>query len=293
MGKKLVTYLIEDKSNSARTIEIGTWNGKAIYSSRVKAHTILNREELKRPGIYFLKLNNENVDSILEKIYIGESENISRRLEEHLTEEKKDFSEFICFINKDDFLTKAHIKYLESISIEMAKKAKNSILDNINDSSKPTLHEAEISDMNFFFEQIKFILPTVGFRFLTNITKEHNQEVKEQRKKEEYFITINRKKLATMIIEDEGYIVLKGSKCKNHTTKSISTGRVKMKKDLLDSKVLIEENKDYLIFTEDTIFQSPSFAASIVLGKQAAGPKEWKNKDNIALKDIETKNPDS
>jgi hypothetical protein len=45
---------------------------------------------------------------------------------------------------------------------------------------------------------------------------------------------------------------------------------------------------EYLEFSEDFIFSSPSTAASLVMGRNANGQKEWRLKDGTTLKDFET-----
>lgn len=120
MGKKLTIFLVDGSETGPRTIEIGNWSGKAVYSQRSSLPKILTRSEFDRPGVYILKSlpNNENFN---ERIYIGEAENLRKRLKKHLADSDKDFIEIIAFISKDEMLTKSHIKYLESQIIQLAK----------------------------------------------------------------------------------------------------------------------------------------------------------------------------
>ena len=57
---------------------------------------------------------------------------------------------------------------------------------------------------------------------------------------------------------------------------------------LKPTKILVEEN-DKLIFTEDAIFNSPSAAANMVLGRNSNGFTEWVNKTGITFKEIQEK----
>ena len=61
-----------------------------------------------------------------------------------------------------------------------------------------------------------------------------------------------------------------------------------MRKKLIETKILVEEN-DNLIFTEDAIFNSPSAASNMVLGRNSNGFTEWVNKDGNTFKDIQEK----
>lgn len=150
MGKKLTIFLVDGSETGPRTIEIGNWSGKAVYSQRSSLPKILTRSEFDRPGVYILKSlpNNENFN---ERIYIGEAENLRKRLKKHLADSDKDFIEIIAFISKDEMLTKSHIKYLESQIIQLAKNAKNAEIDNTVQPELSTLPEADISDMEYFW----------------------------------------------------------------------------------------------------------------------------------------------
>ena len=50
MGKKLTIYLINGNEFGPRTIEIGNWSGKAIFSPSPTIHKVVQRDELGRPG---------------------------------------------------------------------------------------------------------------------------------------------------------------------------------------------------------------------------------------------------
>ena len=41
MGRRLTVYMIDGTENGPRTIEIGNWSGKAIYSPRAKLLELL------------------------------------------------------------------------------------------------------------------------------------------------------------------------------------------------------------------------------------------------------------
>lgn len=68
MGKKLTIFLIDGLATGPRTIEIGNWSGKAIYSQRSTLPKILDREEFDRPGVYILK-SMPNSDNFNERVY--------------------------------------------------------------------------------------------------------------------------------------------------------------------------------------------------------------------------------
>lgn len=285
MGKKLTVYMIDGTEYGPRFSEIGNWVGKAIYSPRSTVNKIIDRSEFDNPGIYCLK-GDPTDDAFDERVYIGEAENIKVRIKQHLKDPNKDFKELIFFISKDELLTKTQIRYLESRIIQLANQAKTAQIDNGTNPSIPTLHEADISDMEYFLEQIKLILPVMGFKFLISSTTSKDQKEKaEDQIYGTYFIKTKTFK-ASMIESDQGYIILKNSEAKMELSASTTETYRKMRRKLLDTEILKEE-KGKLIFTQDAIFNSPSAASNMVLGRNSNGYTEWVDKEGKTFKEIQ------
>lgn len=281
--------MIDGTSYGPRLSEIGNWVGKAIYSPRASVNKIMNRPEFDNPGIYCLK-GDPTDDAFDEKIYIGEAENIKTRLKQHLSDPNKDFKELIFFVSKDELLTKTQIRYLESRLVQIALEAKTAQIDNGNSPSIPTLHEADISDMEYFLEQIKLILPVMGFKFLISSTVSSDSNWESNTKDEvheTYFIKTKTFK-ATMTETDQGYIVAKGSEAKKDLSPSCTETYRNMRRKLIETKIMFE-NQDKLIFAEDAIFNSPSAASNMVLGRNSNGFTEWVNKKGETFKKVQEK----
>ena len=279
--------MIDGTEYGPRLVEIGNWVGKAIYSSRSSLNKILLRHECDNPGIYCLK--GDPADEVFaEKIYIGEAENIKIRLKQHLSDPNKDFKEIVFFISKDELLTKTQIKYLESRLIQIAINAKTAEIENGNSPNLPTLHEADISDMEYFLEQIKLMLPVMGFRFLISSTlKSEVAEEKESDVKTKILFEIKTKTFkANMYESDQGYIIMKGSEAKKSLSKSTTETYRNLRRKLIETKILIEKG-DKLVFAEDAIFNSPSAASNMVLGRNSNGFTEWVTEKGKTFKDIQ------
>jgi hypothetical protein len=289
MGKKLTVYMIDGTAYGPRLSEIGNWVGKAIYSPRASVNKIMHRPEFENPGIYCLK-GDPTDEAFEEKIYIGEAENIKARLKQHLSDPNKDFKELIFFVSKDELLTKTQIRYLESRLVQLALEAKTAQIDNGNSPNLPTLHEANISDMEYFLEQIKLILPVMGFNFLISSTvtpKDFQLTESKSEIHETYFIKTKTFK-ATMTETDQGYIVAKGSEAKKSLSNSCTETYRNMRRKLLETKIMIEYG-DKLIFAEDAVFNSPSAASNMILGRNSNGFSEWVNKDGLTFKEVQEK----
>lgn len=291
MGKKLTVYLIDENDNGPRTIEIGNWSGKAFYSPRANLTQIIERTEFSKPGVYILKSDPID-DSFSERIYVGEAEKIGNRLKQHLKDSDKDFKEVVTFISKDEMLTKSHIKFIESRLVSLAKEAKNSEIDNGNTPTESSLSEADISDMEYFINQIKFILPVVGYYFLVpnTITKSDvllNKQLTDTNSKT-YFA--NGKNVAAKLIETtDGFIVLKGSTARKEVGDSLSSTYLKLRNKFLETGILLDKG-DFYEFQEDTIFSSLSASATIIFGRSTSGPQNWKDENGVTYKEVQERN---
>lgn len=281
--------MIDGTAYGPRLSEIGNWVGKAIYSPRASVNKIMNRSEFDNPGIYCLK-GDPTDDAFDERIYIGEAENIKSRLKQHPSDPNKDFKKLIFFVSKDELLTKTQIRYLESRLVQLALEAKTAQIDNGNSPSLPTLHEADISDMEYFLEQIKLILPVMGFKFLISSTVSSKMSEKSEITNdihETYYIK-TRTFRATMTETDQGYIVSRGSEAKKLLSKSCTETYRNMRRKLVETKIMVEDG-DKLVFTEDAVFNSPSAASNMILGRNSNGFTEWVNQNGKTFKEVQEK----
>jgi len=103
-------FLVHGDAKRLRTAELSNWTGKAVAGPRSELDGVLGRDEAAKSGVYFL--TGTDSESGKSAVYIGEAESIRDRLRGHLD---KDFwNHVVFFISKDENLTKAHVRYLES-----------------------------------------------------------------------------------------------------------------------------------------------------------------------------------
>src|SRR5690606_21297812 len=139
-----------------------------------------------------------------------------------------------------------------------------------------------------FLEQIKLILPVVGFNILISSTaKDENiigSEYEDFVHVTDYIKTNSFK--ASMKETDQGYIILKGNEAKKRLSNSCTETYRNLRRKLLETKILIEYN-DKLIFAEDAVFNSPSAASNMVLGRNSNGFTEWINEKGQSFRDVQ------
>lgn len=238
------------------------------------------REEFENSGVYLLRSTAGSPDYD-DAIYVGEAESLGSRIRQHLSSEK-DFDSFICFYSKDDMLTKAHIKYLESRLVTLAKEAKSSEVLNSNQPTLSKLSEADISDMEYFLTQIALILPVAGIRTLIRSVASAETKTKSESGKTYYLKSRHLK--AEMVEVSEGYLVRSNSEFSLQETESISEGWKRLRAKLVDEG-LVDTSGRVGRFLEDVLFSSPSAASSTILGAQSPGPIRWIDKEGNTFKE--------
>jgi len=126
-GRTIKIYLSDGTPSGIRHIEIINWSGQAVYCPRSRFAELAKWDEIKRPGVYFLFERQSNDSD--NRVYIGESENVIKRLNTH--DREKDFwNELVIFTSKDENLTKSHIKYLEARLSALAVQAERYKIEN-------------------------------------------------------------------------------------------------------------------------------------------------------------------
>ncbi|MPR35033.1 GIY-YIG nuclease family protein [Salmonirosea aquatica] len=279
-GKTIKIFLIDGDPNGRMTCELSNWTGKAYKIPRIKVKDCVDRPDLINTGIYLL-LGRD--DEGYERVYIGEAENILKRLNQHITQ--KDFwNEAIVFVSKDDNLNKAHIKYLENRLFEIAHIAKRYKIENTVTPTQSSISESDRAEMEEFLENIKLLINTLGHKVF-----EEKREYKSRLKTLQDIFNINASRGANAQGEptSEGFVVFKGSKIATTTVASFPPYMSKLRQRLVDEGI-IQMNGGDLILVDDYIFNSASTAAALVMGRSANGLVEWKLPGGKTLKSYES-----
>ena len=150
VGKTITMFLVSGSSNGVSTVEISGWTGKILVCPRTDLAELAARPEPARAGIYLLIGDDLNNPGQL-RVYIGQGDNVLRRLTRHDSDSSKDFwNTTIVAISKDESLTAAHVRYLESRLIDIVKRSPQATLHNANFPTTPNLPEPDraYSDTN-------------------------------------------------------------------------------------------------------------------------------------------------
>lgn len=210
-------------------------------------------------------------------IYVGEGDPVRPRLEQHHRE--KDFwTTVILFTSSAENLNKAHIQYLESRLIELAKSAKRSDLDNGNIPQKPNLTEADQAEMEAFLDEMLLVYPVVGLSAF-EAAKVESMSAPQ--------LFIKAKGIsATGYDTPAGFVVSRGSEAVVDWVPSAHKYALSLRDALVERGVLIR-NGDRFVFAQDYTFESPSGAAQVIQGRTANGRVDWKDESGTTLKELQ------
>jgi hypothetical protein len=272
-GRSIRLFLVDGTPQGMRTAEVGNWTGLALVCPRTDLARLGARPEVRRSGVYILVGPSESSPSGL-SVYVGEGDEVWTRLTSH--DATKDFWTWVViFVSKDDNLTKAHVRWLEATLVREIKKAKRAEVVNGNEPTGGKLPEADTADMETYFENVRFLLPTLGVNvFATEATSGGGTVPKNALRLELKSEDVR----AECLVVDGQFVVTAGSTARSREAESLrSTGRG-LRRQLQESGVLIPKpgSATQLVFTQDYSFDSPSGASTVVFGAENNGRASWK-----------------
>ena len=285
-GRSIRLFLVDGTPNGLLTAEIMNWTGHVLTGPRSKLAELVQRPECGRTGVYFL-VGPDPENSLHSKVYIGESDDVAKRLKQHNRPEisdgsagGKDFWEKVCLVtSKDQNLTKTHVKHLESLLIGIANNVGRCDLINGTAHDYGSLPESDRADMAFFLEQIRTVLPVLGFDFLRELSKPSAAAsaslATSVSHSPRFNLEVPRYRLSAQGQEIDGeFFVLKGSKARPEWV-GTERGYQGLFKQLVADGVLVAEDGEHMVFRDDYAFSSPSAAAAVVCGRSANGRTSW------------------
>ena len=285
-GRKVTIYLADGAPSGIRHVEIVNWSGQAIACPRSRLNELKEWPEAQRPGVYFL-LEKQTAETG-DRAYIGESGNVVKRLSQQ--DKDQDFwNEVIIFTSKDENLTKAHIKYLESRLTYISIASDRYKIENGNTPTESMLPRSDRDAMEEFIHNLRIVLGTLGHRLLEPIkVVEPVLPVSSGRPKISQF-TFSfaiRGLTASGQQTDDGFVLFKGSDVSGKISKSMPGKTVSIREKWIADGTLAKEGENYRL-TKDSILSSSSYAAVIVAGTSRSGPQSWIDEQGRSLKAVE------
>jgi Domain of unknown function (DUF4357) len=287
-GRTLKLYLADGTPSGVITAELGVSSVRAAVASRTALPELIRREEAGRTGIYLLVGPDPDLPG-RQLVYVGEGDQVKTRLAAHDADEAKEFfTRAVLIVSKDENLTKAHGRYLESRIIAAIRGAGRAKLVNGTEPPFKGLPEPEIADMERVLDEIQILLPVLGF----DVLRPAGHEVGASTRAEAFerggvgdladtdaiFVFKESGTDAKAREASDEFVVLAGSIAKLQEIPSCGEGLKRRRAELLADGILTpSEDGKFFRFTTDTAFDSPSGAAGVVYGGNVSGNRYWRH----------------
>jgi len=277
-GVSIRIFLADGRPEGLRLVEKSNWTGIGVICARSEYPSARSREEYQRPGVYLLSGPAQS-GLTSGRIYVGEADELRSRIDKQAKE--KDFwTSVLAFTSKDANLNKAHVRYLESRLIGMAQTAMRWELENGTAPPLPHLSEPDRADMEGYLSEMLLVLPLLGvpaFDVPATPSPLGGEVLRLKGKGGADGRGIDR---------PDGFVVLEGSTARPDSVPSIQEWMAALRSELMDAGILAPAG-GLLKMTKAHVFDSPSSAAGVLLGRSANGRIEWKDSGGRTLKEIQ------
>ncbi|MGJ8625240.1 MAG: GIY-YIG nuclease family protein [Yoonia sp.] len=276
ISRSLQLFFIDGRPDGMLTAEVFNWTGHVLRLPRTQLKDGLGRPEARFTGVYVL-LGEQDGTPLA---YVGEAEDMRERLRQHAG--SKDWWDTAILITTSaNNLHKAHVRYLESRLIAIARDVNAMALENGNQPSGSSLSEADRANMESFLETLMMVLPAIRVdnflskkKFSIPVTLVSDNKPLFELNVKKHGITAKARVIDGEMIVLEGSLVKRPSE---HQERE-STGLTRRRRTFFDLEVqgILGKAGEHNIFTVDYAFSSPSAAGDLITGRSANGRTEWK-----------------
>lgn len=292
-GKNFHIFLMDGEVTGRTKCTLSNWTGIAYKIPRLYLDKCKDRQDLKQSGVYFLFGKNDGDE---DEVYIGQAgarkngEGVLFRVSEHL-KDSFEFSDAVMLTTQNNSFGPTEISYLENRFTNLAKETDRYKVRNANDPNPGNVTEEKEAELEEFIEYSKMVLGVLGYKVFVPIIEKEKVITEITDENTELILHLSRKsKRSNRLIEakgkrtNEGFVVLSNSMIEEIDSEAIpkiikeQREKAKNNNEIIDGRI-----------TKNYLFNSPSYAASFILGRSTNGRTDWKNKDRITLKDLEEK----
>ena len=203
---KTIKILLENGDlDGVIIIEDSLWNSGELYSApREAVSDLLKTDACKQFGVYLLLSK--------DKVYVGQSSDLAKRLSQHLI--GKDWWESaVILTTKDDGLNHSDIDYLEYVLIEKAFALRKLDCDNKKKGNPPKVDKFRKVVLEQYLDEALFLMQLIGIDVFTDLkSKKSKKEVSAEKKslidtmdvKNKLSVGVRAKKEAIGFLEEKG-----------------------------------------------------------------------------------------
>ena len=283
--KTIQIFLPGGDPQGIRIAEITTRIMQAIEVPRSLLADFLKMPESKQVAVYFLIGSSDDVED--PQVYIGQTGDLPARLTSH-NKNKEYWERAVVVISKTNSMTQTHGLFLEWYCIQEVRNADRYTDQNGNSGSRPHTPAPLEADCLEMFETASTLLATLGHPLFSPLKVDDGKPGDE-----ELFFCTGSDSHGRGQYTQEGFVVLKGSSGRLEPVPSMYKSTfLKARQRIIDAGIMKAEG-DRLVFQKDHLFNSPSMAAIILMGRHANGWTEWKDKSGQTLDELKRQTTES
>lgn len=268
--------------DGVRVVEKSNWSGEGLVFSRADFGAAVE-QGMSSPGVYVL-LGDDSSGEFEAAAYVGEGEDVGKRLASHLRDDAKDFwMSTVVFTSKDAALNKAHIRHIESRLIKLAYSVRRVGIMNSTQPGSPPMSPADLAEAEGFLAEMLAIFPVLG-------VSAFDRPLVREAGRVRYFLS-GPDARGEGEDRSDGFLVFAGATARVEETGSLSESFRRIRARLVSTGVLVEDG-GVLRLTDDHLFKSPSTAAMTLLSRNANGRTEWKDAERVTLKEHQAADAD-
>jgi predicted GIY-YIG superfamily endonuclease len=276
--KTIQIFLPGGDPRGIRIAEITTRIVQVIEVPRSLLQDFLKMPESGQVAVYFLF--GESDDGAEQKVYIGQTGDLSVRLAAH-NKQKEFWERVLVLVSRTNSLTQTHAVFLEWHCLQAARKAGRYSDENGNSGSKPHTPAPLEADCLEIFDTGRVLLATLSYPIFDSVAKASAALASD-----DVFYCKASGANGRGQYTQEGFVVLKDSVGRRENVPSIlGTPGERLRNRLLESGVMRVAG-DTVIFEKDHLFRSPSMAALSLMGRTSNGWIDWKTKGGKTLDSV-------
>lgn len=262
-AKTINLLLYEGNLEGVIYLEDSSWNSGELYSApRESVNDLFETEACNKFGVYLLLSD--------EKVYVGQSSDLAKRLNQHLM--KKDWwTSAVILTTKDNSLNRSDIDYLEHVLIDLATKNNSLDCDNKNKGNVVKVDKFRKVVLQQYLEEALFLMELIG---ITVFKKEGRKKIPKNSGKTSLIETVDTKTklLLGKRVKKEAmdYVVSKGIQLGKNTTYAVKQNG---KKEFWANPPVGYLEKDWFLILNDTsaaklmVLKVPANHLSLTSGK--------------------------
>ena len=255
---------------------------QVLSFSRADYPTVRLRPEFTHTGAYVLLGSTQ--DGSRDSIYVGQTDDVRARLDQH-SREKDFWTRAIVLTTTDQNLNRAHVLFLESKLIGLARDAKRVHLENGKSPDLPSLSEMDAAYVETCLRDFLLLLPLVSTMAFFPILEP--ARVTGGAGGETPLVFRRAGAEARGVETPDGFVVLKGSTARAEALPSAGPWLIGLRDRLVDEGVLTKTDTGDLKFAQDYRFDSPSAASGVIAGTNGNGRLDWKDHSGRTLKKLQ------